>query len=342
MDLLVVGDANPDLILRGGDVVPAFGQREQIVDEAALVLGGSGSIMACGAARLGLSVAIAACVGDDPLGRFTREALAEAGVDTAAVQVLPGATGVTVALAREEDRAMLTARGSLAALDPAAVPDELLHQTGHVHIASPFLQPRLRDGLEALIGRAHTAGATVSLDSGWDPEERWELAVAAADVLLPNEQEAERLAAVVGGGTAGRASAPPLETPSDLRPPGRVFPEAATDARPAGSTYALPAGAALAALGPVVAVKLGAAGAVGFGAGEVVRVGAPVVDAVDATGAGDSFDAGFLAAWLEGGGLERALALGCACGALSTRALGGTAGQPDRAEAEALAHGVAP
>src|SRR4051794_21234530 len=151
MDLLVVGDANPDLILRGGDVVPAFGQREQIVDEAALVLGGSGSIMACGAARLGLSVAIAACVGDDSLGRFTREALAEAGVDTAGVPVPPGATGVTVALARAEDRAMLTARGALAALDPAAVPDELLHQARHVHVTSPFLQPRLRDGLEALI-----------------------------------------------------------------------------------------------------------------------------------------------------------------------------------------------
>jgi sugar/nucleoside kinase (ribokinase family) len=72
----------------------------------------------------------------------------------------------------------------------------------------------------------------------------------------------------------------------------------------------------------------------------VVSVGAPQVDAVDATGAGDSFDAGFLAAWLAGEGLERALALGCACGALSTRALGGTAGQPDREEA--LAHMVSP
>src|ERR671930_686311 len=78
-DLLVVGDANPDLVLRGGDVVPTFGQREQIVDEAALVLGGSGSIMACGAARLGLSVGMVACVGDDALGRFTVESLAARG-----------------------------------------------------------------------------------------------------------------------------------------------------------------------------------------------------------------------------------------------------------------------
>jgi sugar/nucleoside kinase (ribokinase family) len=111
-----------------------------------------------------------------------------------------------------------------------------------------------------------------------------------------------------------------------------VFPEAATDARPAG--------AALAAQGSVVAVKLGADGALGFAGEHVVHAASPLVDAVDATGAGDSFDAGFLCAWLEGADLARALALGCACGALSTRALGGTAGQPDRAEA--LAHMVAP
>jgi sugar/nucleoside kinase (ribokinase family) len=293
MDLLVVGDANPDLIVRGGDIVPAFGQREQIVDEAALVLGGSGSIMACGAARLGLSVGIAACVGDDALGRFTLEVLGDAGVDTGAVQVLPGASGVTVALAREDDRAILTARGALAALDPAAVRDELLARARHVHVASPFLQPRLLAGLPDLIDRAHANGCTVSLDPGWDPDERWELATG-VDVLLPNAQEADAL----GGGPA------------------------------------------LAASGTIVAVKLGAEGAVAYAGSEVVLVGAPPVDVVDATGAGDSFDAGFLAAWLEGAGLEHALALGCACGALSTRALGGTAGQPDREEA--LAHMVAP
>jgi ribokinase len=326
LDLLVVGDANPDLIVRGGDIVPAFGQREQIVDEAALVLGGSGSIMASGAARLGLGVAMAACVGDDALGRFTLDALAAAGVETGAVQVLAGVpTGLSVALARVDDRAILTARGALAALDPAAVPDELLARARHVHIASPFLQPLLREGLAELVARAHAAGATVSLDTGWDPEDRWDVDFSTVDVLLPNAEEAVRLA---GAGSAGRASAPPPETASDLRSPARLFPEAATDARPAG--------AALAGLGPVVAVKLGPAGALGFAGEEVVSVAAPTVAAVDSTGAGDAFDAGFLLGWLDGLGLADALALGCACGALSTRALGGTAGQPDRTEVEAL------
>ena len=90
LDLLVVGDVNADLVLRGGDLVPAFGQREQLVDQAELVLGGSGAIVAAGAARLGLRVAMAGCVGDDALG--PRDARRRStGVDVAAVRTVDGA-----------------------------------------------------------------------------------------------------------------------------------------------------------------------------------------------------------------------------------------------------------
>src|SRR5688500_20396582 len=75
LDLLVLGDANPDLVLSGGDVVPAFGQAERIVDEARLTVGGSGAIMACAAARLGLRVAIAGVVGDDLFGSYMLDEL---------------------------------------------------------------------------------------------------------------------------------------------------------------------------------------------------------------------------------------------------------------------------
>ena len=71
----------------------------------------------------------------------------------------------------------------------------------------------------------------------------------------------------------------------------------------------------------------------------VVHVPAYPVQAVDTTGAGDSFNAGFLHRWLQGASLEDCLRLGAACGALSTRALGGTAAQPTLAEAEALVRG---
>ena len=293
LDLLVVGDVNADLVLRGGDLVPAFGQREQLVDEASLVLGGSGAIVAAGAARLGLRVAMAGCVGDDALGRAMLEALD--GVDVSAVRVVSEPTGVSVGLARPGDRAVLTALGALAQFRAEDVPDALLASARWVHVASPFLQPALDVGAIA----ARAAGTT-SLDPGWDPRER-----VAARVGGLRRAAAQR----AGGAAAGGG-------------------EATWKRRRGG----------LAAKGPTVVVKLGAEGAAGaLGGGDgVVRVAAPRVEPVDATGAGDSFDAGFLAARLAGEGLSAALALGCACGALSTRAAGGTAGQPTLAEAQSF------
>jgi ribokinase len=289
LDLLVVGDVNADLVLRGGDLVPTFGQREQLVDHAQLVLGGSGAIVAAGAARLGLRVAMAGCVGDDALGRAMLAALD--GVDVSAVRTGAAPTGVSVGLARPGDRAVLTALGALAELRADDVPEALLRQARHVHVASPFLQP----GLDVAAIAARAAGTT-SLDPGWDPHERWDLEWQGFDVLLPNAQEAQRLAGEEDVEAAARR---------------------------------------LAASGPLVVVKLGAEGALATGEA-IVRVRAPQVDPVDATGAGDSFDAGFVAARLAGEELADALALACACGALSTRAAGGTAGQPTLDEARAL------
>jgi ribokinase len=296
MDLLVVGDLNADLVLRGGEIEPTFDQREQFVDHAELVLGGSGGIMAAGAAKLGLDVAMVGCVGDDPLGTAMIEALAQAGVDTSAVvRTADAPTGISVALARPGDRAILTAAGALAALRADDVPRELLARARHVHVTSPFLQDGLRPGLRALADGARAS----SLDPGWDPRGDWSLPVEAYDVLLPNAQEALQLA----GRTDGDVEA---------------------------------AARALAARGPTVVVKLGADGVLAVDGGDTVRAAATPVEPVDSTGAGDSFDAGFLAARLNGAGLAEALALGCACGALSTRRSGGTAGQPTLAEAQAL------
>ncbi|MZD10233.1 carbohydrate kinase family protein, partial [Streptomyces sp. SID5785] len=86
-DLLVVGDANPDVIVGPLTEPLAFDQREQRVDTGSLTLGGSAAIMACGAARLGLKVAFAGRVGDDDAGHYMRDALADRGVDTSALHL---------------------------------------------------------------------------------------------------------------------------------------------------------------------------------------------------------------------------------------------------------------
>jgi sugar/nucleoside kinase (ribokinase family) len=300
LDLLVIGDCNPDLVLSGDDVEPAFGQVERVVDEARLEIGGSASIAACAAARLGLRTALVSVVGDDVFGRFMLDALDERGVRTAWCTRDPRTpTGLTVILTRPDgDRAILTAPGTLATVGAQHVPPEALHAARHVHVGGYFLLPGLQASLAEIFQAARAAGATTSLDTGWDPTERWGGELAAVlgqtDWLFPNAQEARRIAGV-----------------SDL--------EGATEKLAAGGTG--------------VVAKLGTEGAVARRGDELARAAALRVAVVDTIGAGDCFAAGFLAGQLQGMALERSLALACACGSLSTRSAGGTAGQPTLSEA---------
>jgi sugar/nucleoside kinase (ribokinase family) len=169
-----------------------------------------------------------------------------------------------------------------------------------VHLTSLFLLPALRDHGAELLAAARAAGATVSVDTNDDPEGRFARPawLTRADILFPNEREALALAGADEIGAAARA---------------------------------------LAGDGALVVVKRGGAGALAVRGGELCEVAPPEREAVDAVGAGDTFDAGFLAAWLAGRSLREALLLACACGALSTREPGGVDGQPTPAEAEALA-----
>lgn len=299
-DVLVLGDANPDLVLRGGEVVPAFGQAERLVEEARLTIGGSGAIFACGAARLGLRVALVGVVGDDLFGRFMREEVEAAGVDARGLSVdMYHPTGVTVVLSKPDDRAMLTSAGTIGGLRGSLVDPELLRSSRHVHVSSYFLQSGLVADLPRLFREARAADATTSVDPNWDPSGVWDgglpALMSSIDVFLPNRMEALQLARI-----------------SSLE-------DAMARLRAAGSG--------------MVVVKDGEEGAVGAQAGEIVVAPAVPVRAVDTTGAGDSFDAGFVAGFIAGEGLERCLALGNACGALSTRRVGGTGSQATMPEA---------
>lgn len=301
LDLLVVGDLNPDVIVAAPGLRPEFGQVEQLVDSASLVVGGSAAITALGAARLELRVGLCAVVGADDLGQLMTSRVVEAGVDVDHVRVersLP--TGMSVILNRGDDRAVLTATGSIGALsadDLLALPD---HPARHVHVASYYLMsPECRMSLPTALRRFRAAGATTSLDTNWDPDERWDLkeVLTETDLFLPNEAE---LTAITG--------TPILDG----------------------------AMAALSDLGCDVAVKRGAGGGVALIDGRLVRVPRPpAVDYVDAVGAGDTFNAGLLTARLLGWGVGESLAMAVIAGTLSTEAAGGTGAQPTRADVEA-------
>jgi sugar/nucleoside kinase (ribokinase family) len=86
----------------------------------------------------------------------------------------------------------------------------------------------------------------------------------------------------------------------------------------------------------MVVAKLGVSGSMVLEHGRLVRVPSFRVDAIDTTGAGDSFNAGFLHAWLRKASLVDALRWGAACGALATLGYGGTASQPRGDEVESF------
>lgn len=322
-DLLVAGELNPDVIVSDLDVRPVFGQVERLVDGIRMTVGSSSAITACGAARLGLRVAFVGVVGDDLFGRSMLEELTSRGIDVDGCRVDPGLpTGATVVLSQPGDRAILTALGSIAALSAEDLPVERLGQARHVHVGSVYLQDQLRRELPQLFERAHRAGATTSFDPNWDPADTWDegldALLATTDVVLPNRAEVRRMTGLDDDLAAARSLA------------ARSL--AAGGAGPGRGSGPGRGG------GPVVAVKLGAAGGLAVaGAGSDVRVVAPSVPVVDTTGAGDAFDAGFLAGWLDGRPLGDTLRLAVACGVLSLRAVGGTEGQATLEEADALA-----
>ena len=299
-DLLVVGEINPDLLLYG-DVAPDFRQVEKRVDRAVLTVGSSSVILACAAARLGLRVAFVGLCGPDLFGDFMLAEMQRRGVDTRWVQRRSdGSTGLSVILQKPDGaRAILTAEGLIPALRAEDVPDEALAAARHVHVSSFYLQRGLQPGLGDLFRRARAMGSTTSLDPNYDPDETWHSILPVlpeVDVFLPNAAEARAIAGVDDVAAAARN---------------------------------------LAARGPLVVVKWDVRGALAVSPQgqqwHVPAVPAPTV--VDAVGAGDNFDAGFLYGYLHGWPLARSLRLAAACGALSLRGPGGTGAQPTLEEA---------
>jgi len=288
--LVVIGDANPDLILTGGDVRPEFGQAEKIVENAALSLGGSAAITSAAAARLGVPTSLVAAVGADVFGDFVESELTIAGVDTRTLLRVSRPTGLSVVLSHVTDRAILTAPGAIDSLTADLIlrSGALTHAT-HIHVSSYFLQPALAETLPGLLTDARSGGATVSLDTNFDPRRRWmtpslEAALEIADLFFPNRTEAVALS-------------------------GRDDPVAASQWL--ANRFSL-----------AVAVKCGSAGALLATGNQVLRAVPPAVLAVDTTGAGDAFNAGFLAAWLDRLDWARCLRTAVAAGGLATTGVG--------------------
>lgn len=296
-DVVVIADLCVDILMKG-DVVPVWGQAEKFVDDCALELGGSAGIFASQFARLGGKVGLYGKVGNDLFGRFLRDRIAGLGIPTELVFTSERlGTPVGLGLITKDDRAMLTYRGCLPEITPEAVEASgLLAQAPHLHIASYFLLEAMRPHWPEVLPGLRRRGMTVSLDTNWSPAGDWEAVreiLGYVDVFVPNEEEALRVSGM-----------------DDVEDAGKWL----------GQKVKL------------TVIKRGARGAVAFDRATGSRFELPGAalderSIVDTTGAGDSFDAGFVFAWLQGAPLESCVALGARCGISSLARMGGIEGQ---------------
>lgn len=296
LDVGVVGEINPDLILYGvpADLTP---ERELLVQGLRLTLGSSSAIFAHNLSVLGTRVGMVSKVGGDEFGKLAVDWLSSGGVDvTRILQAGTGsATGVTVILAHPGQRFILTYPGTIFELAYENLDLDYVFSARHLHLSSYFLQKNLRPRIADLFREARRKGLSTSLDTNDDPDNVWADDVRETlryvDIFFPNEREAKAISRT-----------------DDLAQAIRTLSESVG----------------------IVAVKLGSEGAMARQAAAEFRASPVRVNAVDAVGAGDSFDAGFIHRFLQGAAIEECLNYANVAAAYSTTREGGTEAYRDR------------
>jgi sugar/nucleoside kinase (ribokinase family) len=290
-DVIVVGELNVDLILNSIDSFPEMG-KEKIAKDMTLTLGSSSAIFASNLSSLGAKVAFVGKIGNDGFGNLVKESLQTKKVNTDFIIASEKfSTGATIVLNYSEDRAMVTYPGAMEDLTIKDIQEDVIKSAKHLHFSSYFLQPGMQTGLLKLFKIAKENGLTTSLDIQWDPKEEWNFnykeVLPFVDVFLPNEQEAMLLT---------------------------------------GETVLENALNKLTPFATVVVVKLGSKGSIA--AKKEKRVFKKSYfnnNVVDAIGAGDSFNAGFIFKFINGCEIDECQSFGNLAGAINTTAAGGTA-----------------
>jgi len=294
-DVIIVGEINIDLVLWKVPM-PEY-EKEQLAEEMRFTMGSSSAITAHNLAALGARVAFVGKAGDDIFGRYMAEQLQAAGVDTSHIIMDPALkTGATIVLANPPRKALLTYLGAMRDLVLADMDWDFIATGHHLHLGCFFLQTGIRGEVWKLFSRARELGLTTSLDTNWDPDEKWgkdlQLALEQTDLFLPNEDEAMRIA---------------------------------------GTNNLKEAMVSLGSKVTTLVVKRGGEGAIARKDGHEVAVQPRQVKVVETTGAGDSFNAGFIYQYLQRKPLLDCLEYGNACGALAVTELGGTGAFRDQA-----------
>jgi sugar/nucleoside kinase (ribokinase family) len=276
-----------------------------LTDHLSLNIGGCASNAAIDLARLGVRVGVVGCVGDDPFGRFIIETLDRSNVDTRSIRSLTdvGTSGTLIVNVKGEDRRFVHTIGANGRLSAADIPIERVRQAKVLYVGGYLLMPALEARpLAELFRQARAAGVATLLDVVVPgPGDYWhhlEPLLPETDVFLPNDDE--------GAILAGR---------DDPRQQAERF-------HAAGAR--------------TVVITCGGRGTILLTDGLRLEAETYPTNYVGATGAGDAFDAGYIAGLLAGGDARRCLEWGSALGASCVRSIGATESVFNRDEAEAF------
>lgn len=290
-DIAAIGELNVDIILNRIESEPEIG-KEKFAKDMTVTLGSSTAIFAANAAALGSSVCFVGMVGRDSFGSLVRTSLEAKGVDTSFIVEGETPTGATICMNYGEDRANLTYQGSMDVMGFDDMDKQVFDHCSHIHLSSLFMQSALLRDIHKVLDLAAEKGITVSLDTQWDPMETWKLdyktVLPKVTVFLPNSKELQAL--------TGKAD---LESAI-----AEVLPY----------------------LGNAMVVKCGSKGSL-LVRKDGSRKMLPAflnTEVVDAIGAGDSFNSGFISAFVKGLPLEDCQTTGNLTGAVNTTAAGGT------------------
>lgn len=306
--IVVVGSLNMDFVVQV-ERLPAPGETT-LGRDFQMIPGGKGANQACAAAKLARTarVSMIGRVGFDPFADHLKASLAGVGADVSGVMGTRGASsGVALIwVDKSGQNSIVVASGSNGLLTPADIEAQRKHFEGAR--AALFQLESPLETVEAAMRLAVASGALTLLDPAPAQADAVRL-LPLCGIVTPNETEACIL----------------LE-----RPPARLAredaPQVAQALRRLGARSAL--------------LKLGEEGCLYSGEdGEIFSPGFKV-NAVDATAAGDTFNAALAVALAEGAKTPEALRFANAAAAISVTRLGAQASAPSRAETDALVASV--
>jgi len=295
LDVVCVGVLVADAIARSVEKLPEKGKLE-LVNNISLYTGGCAANSGVDMAKIGLKAGVIGNLGDDGFGGFMRSALAQSGIHVEGIRVKSGVStsASLVMVTPDGERSFIHCTGANGYFTEDDIDYEIIKDSCFVFVAGTMLMPRF-DGTECalFLKKCKEMGKTTILDTAWDSTGRWmeilQPAMPYIDYFLPSLDEARQLSG--------------MKVPDEI------------------ADYFI-------SLGPkVVAIKMGENGSlIKTKDGKRITVPAFTVQAVDATGAGDSFCAGFITGLVRGWTLEKCGLFANAVGAHCVMAAGASGG----------------